>query len=87
MTIHVSLPKELEGMVHAHVDSGMYQSASEVVREALRRFFSGNDKLSVSEIEYIREVIGPRLDAVRNGTAELLDGEAVFAEMDELLKD
>ncbi len=73
MTIHVSLPKELEGMVHAHVDSGMYQSASEVVREALRRFFSGNDKLSVSEIEYIREVIGPRLDAVRNGTAELLD--------------
>lgn len=87
MTIHVSLPKELEGMVHAHVDSGMYQSASEVVREALRRFFSGNDKLSVSEIEYIREVIGPRLDAARNGTAELLDGEAVFAEMDELLKD
>ena len=40
MTLHVSLPQELENKVHAEVDTGMYQSASEVVREALRRFFS-----------------------------------------------
>ena len=40
MTLHVSLPKELENKVHDEVDTGMYQSASEVVREALRRFFN-----------------------------------------------
>ena len=39
MTIHVSLPKELENMVHEQVSTGMYQSASEVVREALRTYF------------------------------------------------
>ncbi len=87
MTIHVSLPKELEGMVHAHVDSGMYQTASEVVREALRRFFNSSDRLSVPEIAYIREIISPRLEEVRNGTAQLLDGTEVFAEMDKLLEE
>ena len=40
MTLHVSLPQELENKVHDEVNTGMYQSASEVVREALRRFFN-----------------------------------------------
>jgi antitoxin ParD1/3/4 len=34
--MHVSLTPELEKMVKSHVDSGLYNSASEVVREALR---------------------------------------------------
>ena len=40
MTLHVSLPQELENKVHDKVNTGMYQSASEVVHEALRRFFN-----------------------------------------------
>ena len=42
MTLHVSLPKELEALVHLEVQTGMYGSASEVVREALRGFFGGS---------------------------------------------
>jgi antitoxin ParD1/3/4 len=38
MTLNVSLPMELEARVRAHVASGMYGSASEVIREALRVF-------------------------------------------------
>lgn len=38
MTLNVSLPKELEARVREHVASGMYGSASEVIREALRLF-------------------------------------------------
>ncbi len=34
--MNVSLTKELEAWIHAQVDSGLYTSASEVVREALR---------------------------------------------------
>ena len=34
--MHVSLTPELEKMVKSHVDSGLYNSASEVVSEALR---------------------------------------------------
>ena len=38
MSLNVSLPKELEGRVREHVASGLYGSASEVIREALRLF-------------------------------------------------
>lgn len=38
MTLNISLPAELENRVREHVASGMYGSASEVIREALRLF-------------------------------------------------
>lgn len=38
MSLNVSLPPELESRVRAHVASGMFGSASEVIREALRLF-------------------------------------------------
>ena len=38
MSLNVSLPVELENRVREHVASGMYGSASEVIREALRLF-------------------------------------------------
>jgi len=38
MSINVSLPPELERKVRQHVESGLYSSASEVIREALRLF-------------------------------------------------
>ena len=78
MTIHVSLPEELENKVHQQVSTGMYSSVSEVVREALRNFFGGGDQLSAAEIATIRSVMAPRLEAVQNGTAKLVDGEAYF---------
>jgi len=40
MSLNVSLPPELENRVRAHVASGMFGSASEVIREALRLFES-----------------------------------------------
>lgn len=38
MSLNVSLPAELENRVREHVASGLYGSASEVIREALRLF-------------------------------------------------
>ena len=38
MSLNVSLPAELENRVRQHVESGLYSSASEVIREALRLF-------------------------------------------------
>ena len=35
MSLNVSLPPELENRVRQHVESGLYSSASEVIREAL----------------------------------------------------
>jgi len=69
--MHVSLPTELENMVKDRVDSGLYGSASEVVRVALRKLFHLNedDVISPEEVVHIREVVGPRLDALAKGTA------------------
>ena len=38
MYLNVSLPLELENRVRQHVESELYGSASEVIREALRLF-------------------------------------------------
>ena len=38
MSLNISLPPELEKRVRQHVESGLYSSASEVTREALRLF-------------------------------------------------
>lgn len=71
MTIHVSLPEELEKMVHSQVESGLYGSASEVVRDALRKMFGEPSEWDVIDIEVM-----PRLKALREGKA-LMGGEGV----------
>ncbi len=38
MSMNISLPHELKARIRQRVESGMYGSASEVVREALRLF-------------------------------------------------
>ncbi len=78
MTLHVSLPKELETLVHGQVKSGMYGSASEVVRQALREFFSRDQDLSFLQQEV--EDIQKRLDS---GEEKLINGEVFFSEMEE----
>ena len=79
MNIH--LTPELEQLVHGKVQSGRYNSASEVVREALR-LMEERDLLKVE----MRKKITQSLDSQRLG--RLVDGEAVFdrleAELDEL---
>lgn len=48
MSLNVSLPPELERRVREHVASGLYGSASEVVREALRLFEAFQDVQTAS---------------------------------------
>jgi len=82
MTIHVSLPEEMENLVHKEVKSGMYNSASEVVREALRIFFQKKDMLTQEQVSWIKAEIGQRIDEVKSGKAKLMDGEEYFAVTD-----
>ncbi len=81
--MHVSLPKELEAMVQGAVQSGMYGTASEVVREALRLFFSKRDvALHSSEIEWLRAEMGRRFDALQRGEEPCSPAGDVFARID-----
>lgn len=56
MGMNVNLTPQLEELVRAKVASGMYTSASEVVREALR-LMDEQDRLRAVKLEQLREDI------------------------------
>lgn len=69
MTLNVSLTPQLEELVKTKVSSGMYNSASELVREALRL---------LDERDQVREM---RLQALRKAVQEGIDsGPGIPAE-------
>lgn len=64
--MNVSLTPELERFVNAKVDSGRYNSASEVVREALRLLEEHEHARATQQAEFNRE-LGRRLAALDKG--------------------
>jgi antitoxin ParD1/3/4 len=52
--MNVNLTPQLEELVRAKVASGMYTSASEVVREALR-LMDHQDRLQAAKLDQLRE--------------------------------
>jgi antitoxin ParD1/3/4 len=56
MAMNVNLTPQLEDLVRAKVNSGMYTSASEVVREALR-LLQDQDRLKEAKLEELRRDI------------------------------
>ena len=78
MSLNVSLPPELEKRVREHVASGLYGSASEVIREALRLFEAyqtvQKDTLSALKID------------VAQGIADVKAGRVASINMDAVKK-
>lgn len=62
MTMNVNLSPQLEDMVKQKVASGLYNSASEVVREALR-LMEEQDQLRAARLEQLRQDIREGLDS------------------------
>jgi antitoxin ParD1/3/4 len=83
--MNVHLGPELERLVETKVQTGRYNSASEVVREALR-LLEERDELRALRKEELRRKIAEGVDALRAGKTQ--DGEEVFdrieAELDQL---
>lgn len=73
MTLNISLTPQLEEMVRQKVASGLYNSASEVVREALR-LMEAQDQLRAIKLEQLRQDIREGLDS---GSAGELDVEII----------
>jgi len=76
--MNISLTKELEEMVHEQVRGGQYQSASEVIREALRLFHE-RQLLRQIRLEELRKEIDKGLKDVEEGRVSTWD-------IDEFLK-
>ena len=64
--MNVSLTPELQQFVQTKVQSGRYNSASEVVREALR-LLEEHERLRASQIAEFNEELGRRLASLDQG--------------------
>jgi antitoxin ParD1/3/4 len=62
MTMNVNLTPQLEAMVKQKVASGFYNSASEVVREALR-LMEAQDRMQAAKLEQLRQDIREGLES------------------------
>ena len=82
--MNVNLTPELEQMVHGKVQAGRYNSASEVVREALR-LMEERDELKAMHKEEIRKKIAAGLKSLEEG--RIYDGDEVFAQLETELEE
>jgi antitoxin ParD1/3/4 len=73
MTININLTPQLEAMVRDKVTTGLYGSASEVVREALR-LMQEQDQLRAIKLEQLRTEIRA---GIESGSAGQLDIAAI----------
>src|SRR5271169_3815824 len=76
--MNVSLTPELEKLVTSKVQSGLYQSASEVIREGLR-LLEDQDRLRELHLAEVRKKIQSGLDQLDRG--EGVPGDQVCKEM------
>lgn len=77
--MNISLTPELERFVDGKVESGVYKSASDVVRESLR-LLKEHDEVNMKWREQIEQ---GTLQAERG---ELVDGDTAFDRLDERIK-
>jgi antitoxin ParD1/3/4 len=80
-SMNVSLTPELERFVQSRVASGLYQTASEVLREGLR-LLEERDQARETAVEELRAKIRRGIEQADRG--ELLDGDVVFEEIRQL---
>lgn len=76
MGMNINLTPQLEDMVRQKVSSGLYTSASEVVREALR-LMDEKDRLRAVKLDQLRQDIRDGLDS---GTAAKWNPEDIKRE-------
>lgn len=76
MSLNVSLPIELENRVREHVASGLYGSASEVIREALR-VFEAYQLMRSRTLAALKSDISLGMKDVRAGRVSTVDISAI----------
>ena len=73
MGMNISLTPQLEEMIRQKVDSGLYNSASEVVRDALR-LMDEKDRMRATKLDQLRQEIH---EGLSSGPATAWDSEVI----------
>ena len=85
MSLNVSLPIELENRVREHVASGLYGSASEVIREALR-LFEAYQQAQIGSLQLLKSDIAKGMADVHADRVSVVNMENIKSEGRKKLK-
>ena len=66
-SMNVSLTKELMEFVQKKVSTGMYNNASEVIRDALRRLDTDKELACELKLSRLKEALAPGIKQAKNG--------------------
>ena len=76
--MHVSLTTELESRIKAKVESGLYNNASEVVREALRFMDTHEDWIHEVKLAHLREQLKVGTDQLDLGKGIAIESKSAL---------
>jgi len=76
--MNVSLTPQLENYIKQKISTGMYNSVSEIIREALR-LLEEKDTLKAMKLEALKADIQDGIDSLDSGHVEPLDIESIKA--------
>lgn len=76
--MNVSLTPELMHLVHSKVESGLYNNASEVIREAIRQMDANAELLYELKLAHLKA-------ALAKGMRQAKAGEVVECSLDEII--
>ena len=82
--MNVSLTPQLESFVKQKVSTGLYSSASEVIREALR-LLEEKEALKTMKLQALRADIQAGMDSLDKGEGKSLDIDAIKARGREIM--
>lgn len=79
--MHVSLTPELEHRVKAKVESGLYNNASEVIREALRFMETHEDWVNELKLASLREQLNVGVAQLDKNAGILIDSQSALDQL------
>jgi antitoxin ParD1/3/4 len=82
--MHISLTPLLESKIKAKVESGLYNNASEVVREALRFVETHEEWIKELKLAKLREQLQAGMDQIENGEGVAVNSKS---SLDNIFKD
>ena len=84
--MHVSLTPELERRVKSRVESGLYNNASEVIREALRFMDSHEEWVRAIKTAQLKQQINVGLEQLDQGQGQIIESKQALDELFDNLK-
>lgn len=85
--MHISLTPELESRVKSKVESGLYNNASEVIREALRFMETHEEWIHEIKLARLREQLQVGVDQLDRGQGVTIESRKSLDSLFEAIQD